>query len=57
MINETQEYDNHLDFSNEPESVDLDYVEEYPDILDFDETDDDIWRLKTLLRMKHQRRW
>ena len=49
MINETLEYDNHLDFSDEPESVDLEYIEEYPDIFDFDETDDDILEVENII--------
>ena len=49
MLNQTQEYDNLLDFSDEPEYVDLNYIAEYPDIFDFDETDDDILEVENII--------
>ena len=42
MINEIQLYDDDLNFWEEPESLHLEYIEEYPNIFDFNETDDDI---------------
>lgn len=41
IINETLEYETHLDLSEEPESVNLDHIEEYPLIFDINSTDDD----------------
>ena len=49
MINEIQQYDYHLDFGEEPQSLDLEYIQEYPDIFDFDKTDDDILEVENII--------
>ena len=38
-----------MDFSEEPEPADLDYIEEYPDIFDFEQTDDDILEVENII--------
>ena len=52
MNNEMKKYDDSFDFSEEPKSADLDYIEEYAYIFEFDATDDDSLGLIILLRMK-----